>query len=892
MGNHYLDRLFSPRGVAVFGANNRKDSVGGRVFHNLLADGFPGPVFPINPKHRKVGRRTCYASLRDVPEAVDLAVIVTPAPTVPAIVRECGEHGVRAAIVISAGFGEVAGKGHDLQDQLLDAARQYNMRILGPNCLGMIRPHSQLNATFSKNTAKPGSLALVSQSGALCTAILDWAESRRIGFSAMISMGDAADLDFGDILDFLALDPMTHSILLYVEGISNARGFISGLRVAARMKPVIVIKSGRHEEGTRAAVSHTGALIGADDAFDAALQRAGAVRAFTVEQLFAAAQLLATQRTVGGNRLAIVTNAGGPGVMATDRATDLGVRLAPLVAETIAKLDSQLPDHWSHGNPVDILGDAPPERYHAAVSACLEDDEVDGVLVMLTPQAMTRPQEAAQAVIDARGVQNKPVLACWMGETQVAGARQLFAENRVPSFPNPEASVEAFAYLATYHRNQQLLMQVPGPRGRMGEPDAEGARMIIEGALEEHRSMLNPLEAKALLTAFRIPVVPMIEAHSANEALVAAESLRFPVVLKINSPDITHKSDVRGVRLNITNAQAVRSNYNELLAAVRETQPDAEIAGVTVEPMVIKPHGRELIVGVVRDPVFGPVISFGSGGTEVEILRDRAVALPPLNTYLSKCLIQQTRAYRLLGEFRNLPPADLEALKQVLRRVSEMVCALPQIRELDINPLLADEAGTVAVDVRVVIEHAAHSADRFAHMAIHPYPGHLTSGWQLVDGTDIFIRPIRPEDAEIEQRFVRELSPKSRYFRFMQGLRELTPQMLVRFTQIDYDRELALLAVVRRAADELEVGVARYGMNPDRESCEFALVVADAWQRRGIGTQLMNCLIDAARDKGFKTMTGEILTENTPMLKLVSSLGFEVRASADDPSIKAVRRRL
>jgi acetyltransferase len=883
--------LFAPNAVAVFGASEEPDTVGARIFQNIVDGGFAGPIYPINPKHAQVGDYPCYPNIAATPGPVDLAVIATPAPSVPEIIRACGEQGVRAAIVHSAGFAETAG-GVKRQKAMLEEARRYNLRILGPNCLGLVRPPVRLNATFSRNNAVPGSLALVSQSGGLCTAILDWAEARRIGFSAMVSLGAGADIDFGDVLDYLALDSHTRSILLYVEGISDARGFMSGLRVAARLKPVVVVKAGRHAEGSRAAMSHTGALVGADDVFDAALARAGAVRAMTIEQLFAAAELLATHRDVRGNRLAIITNGGGPGVMATDRAVDLGLAIAELQSDTMAELDRVLPPQWSHANPVDILGDAPPERYRAAVAACVTDPGVDGLLVMLTPQAMTRPVDAARAVIAASADADKPVLACWMGEAQVAAARAAFTQGKIPEFPTPEASVEAFAYLAAYQRNQQLLLQTPGPLAEQSTPDIAGAEMIIDGALSERRSVLTGLEAKALLRAFGVPIVPAVLARSANEALVAAESLGFPVAMKIESPDIVHKSDVDGVRLNIENAQAVRGAYKELLAAVQERRPNARVTGVTVERMHTRRHGRELLLGVVRDPVFGPVIAFGAGGTTVEVLRDRAVTLPPINGFLAQRVIAQTRIAPLLGAFRQLPPVAMDALIAALRRLSEIVCELPQIRELEINPLVADPEGVVALDVRVVVDALTPRLERYGHMAIHPYPSHLVSDWQLADGTDIVIRPIRPEDAEIEQSFVRKLSPQSRYFRFMQTLKDLTAEMLVRFTQIDYHRELALIAVMTVDGKEVEIAVARYITNPDGTSCEFALVVADEWQGKGVGTRLMHGLMEAARARGFRTMDGEVLAANTSMLEFVENLGFEIRPNPNDPNVKTVVKTL
>ncbi len=892
MGQHYLDHLFAPRAIAVFGASTQSESVGTRLFQNIIEGGFTGSVYPINPKYKKLDHKTCYPSIRAINKPVDLAVIATPAVTVSEIIHECGEHGVRAAIILSAGFEDTQGEAGAYRKVVLAEARRYGIRILGPNCLGLIRPINNLNATFSKNNAQAGNLALISQSGALCTAILDWAAARNVGFSAMVSLGNALDIDFGDVLDYLALDPNTESIPLYIEGIRDARSFMSGLRIAARMKPVIVLKVGRHHESAHAALSHTGAMVGADDVFDAALRRAGVVRVMTIEQLFSAAQLLATTLRVHGNRLAIVTNGGGPGIMATDRAIDLGVEITQLTESSIQRLDNALPPHWSHGNPIDILGDATHERYRIAVEACLRDTNVDGVLVILTPQAMTEPLRAAKAVIDASINAGKPVLACWMGELQVEAARELLTKHKIPVFPNPDASVEAFAYLTSYHRNQQLLMQVPGPLARSSEPDVNGARMIIDGALAERRTTLNSLEARALLVAFGITVMPAVTVRSGNEALVAAESFGFPIAMKINSPDISHKSDVNGVRLNIVNAQAVRGTYNELVASVQALLPSAKIEGVTVERMYNHPHGRELLVGVVRDPVFGPIISFGAGGTMVEILRDHAVAVPPLNDFIISDLINQTHVSKLLGKFRNLPAINIPAVQQVLRRLSEMVCELPRIRELDINPLIADEKGVVALDVRVVVDVQAPMLRPYAHMAIHPYPSHLRSHWQLADGTDITVRPIRPEDAKIEQTFVQNLSEQSKYFRFMQGLQELTPQMLVRFTQIDYDRELALITVISEKGREIEIGVARYVIMPDGESCEFALVISDEWQQQGIGSRLLTCLMEAAKTKGFKTMEGEVLTSNSAMLKLTKNLGFTSHVSKDDPAIIVITKAL
>lgn len=892
MSTHYLDRLFSPRGIAVFGASEKENAVGHRVFANLLDGNFRGPVYAINPKYQQVLSQPCFARIEDTPKAVDLAVIATPAETVPDIIRQCGEHGVSAAIVISAGFSEGKGQGSGLEKAVIETAKSYQMHVLGPNCLGLIRPSIGMNATFSKNTAMPGQLALISQSGALCTAILDWASANDVGFSTIVSLGNAADIDFGDLLDYLAQDAKTQSILLYVEGIRDARSFMSGLRIASRIKPVVVIKAGRHHAASQAAVTHTGAMIGGDDVFNAALQRAGVVRADTIQQLFAAAEILATQSRVSGRRLAIVTNGGGLGVMATDRVVDLKIDLAELSEETITTLNKVLPAHWSQRNPVDILGDAPPERYHHAVKACLADDQVDGVLVMLSPQAMTDPDGCAEAVIEAHKGQAKPVLTCWMGQDQVANANKQFARHHIPSFNNPESAVEAFACLSRFHDNQQLLMQVPGPLASHSSPDVEGAKLIIESVLSEGRETLSTTESRALLKAFNIPVSLSIECDSANAALVAAESLGFPVAMKISSPSIVHKTDVGGVRLNISNAPAVRTVYNELLEQVHVNQGNPYATHVTVEPMYDTPSGRELLVGANRDPVFGTVIVFGAGGIKVEVLQDRAIALPPLNQFLAERLISETRISGLLGAFRDLPPINRQALIQVLLRVSEMVCELPEILSLDINPLIADEKGVMALDARIQVTHQPIDINRYDHLAIHPYPTHLISHDQLPDGSNITIRPIRPEDAAIEQEFFRKLSAQSRYFRFMQRLNELTKDMLIRFTQLDYSRELALIAVTDIDGEETEVGVARYTTNPDGKSCEFAVVIADQWQRLGIGSRLMRALISSARQQGFVRMNGEILSSNINMQRLAEELGFDLSNDPDDPGVKLASKDL
>ncbi|WP_133128415.1 bifunctional acetate--CoA ligase family protein/GNAT family N-acetyltransferase [Legionella nagasakiensis] len=891
MNSHDLSGFFKPHSIVVIGASEREHSVGMKLFSNLLKDGFAGPLYAVNPKHNSIQGKPCFPSLKDLKEKVDLAVIATPASAVPDIIAECGMKGIRFAIVLSAGFSETGKEGKALEEKMISAGQQHGVRIIGPNCLGMMSPPIKMNATFNNVGASAGNLALVSQSGAICAAILDWAKEHRVGFSAVVSLGNAAEVDFSDVLDYLALDSNTYSILLYIEGIRHARHFLSSLRVAARMKPVVVVKGGRFQQGSRAALSHTGAIVGRDEVFHAAIQRAGAIRVMSIEQLFSAAQMLASNYKVDGRRLAIITNGGGAGVMAADRLGELMIPLAELSKETCDRLNQILPSHWSHANPVDILGDATPERYQEVVKACLNDPEVDGIVIILVPVAMSQPEKVAEQIIAIAGKNHKPIIACWMGESQVKKAKKLFSEHHIPCFNTPEAAIEAFSYLIDYYRNQQLLLQVPEPFTDKNKEDTTGAGLIIDSVLAERRRVMTLLESKAVLTAFGIPVTQAIEARTPNDALVVAESLGFPVAMKILSPDITHKQDVGGVQLNIVNAQAVRDAFKNMMDQAKQKCPEARIQGVTIEQMYKKPNSRELIIGVSRDPVFGPVISFGAGGSFVEEMQDLSVTLPPLNPFIASELIDQTRISKLLQKARNMPAVNRHAIENILLRVSEMVCELPQIQEMDINPLIADENGVIAADARIVVDYTPPASEPYGHMAIHPYPRHLISHWQLADGTNITIRPIRPEDANIEQEFVRHLSSESKYFRFMEHLQELTPAMLVRFTQIDYDREMALIAV-QEDEEEMTIGVARYVINSDQKSCEFALVVADAWHGKGVGSRLMVCLMGAAKNKGLKTMQGEILANNQAMIHLVKSLDFILKTSSDDASIILAEKSL
>jgi len=884
---HYLTTLFEPRSIAIIGASETAGSIGATLVRNVLDGGYKGKLFLVNPRHNKIFGQNAYDSVESIPQRLDLAVICTKAETVPAIVDACGRAGTRNAIVISGGFAEMGPRGASLLRSMLDSARRHSLRLLGPNCLGLMRPGSGINVTFAHGSANPGTIGLISQSGALCTAILDWALPNNVGFSSVVSLGAESDIDFGEILEYMVSDPRTENIFLYIEGIKNARRFMSALRAAARCKPVLLIKVGRHPAGKQAALSHTGATVGADDVFDAALRRAGVVRLGNVGQMYAAASALFSHFRPRGNRLAIVTNGGGPGVMAADHAADIGIPLAQLSADTIKKLDASLPPTWSKTNPMDLVGDADPARYATAITACLEDDNVDGVLAILTPQAMTDPTQAARTVIEVANKSDKPLVTCWMGEDQVREARLLFKGAGIPTFRTPDPAVELFSHISHYYRNQQLLMQAPASLSDHTPPRLESAKLVIETALSEGRKQLNEMESKALLAAFRIPIAQTVVARSPSEAMVLAEEIGLPVVMKIDSPQITHKSDSGGVRLNLHTLAQVRDAYNEILDEVKKHRPDAIIHGIAIEPMIQKVNGRELVVGMTRDQVFGPTIVFGAGGTGMDACSyDRAVALPPLNRFLVADMLASTHISARLGEFRSMPAVNMDAIEAVLLRVSEMVCELPWIKEMDINPLIVDENGAVAVDARISIENLLLTAGRYDHMAIHPYPSHLTTEYQTKDGDVVTIRPIRPEDADLEQEFVKNLTPETKYYRFMNTLRELSAAQLVRLTQIDYDREMAFVAMTEADGKEIEVGVARYAMNPDGESCEFAIVVADGWQGKGLARRLMSVLIDTARARGVKYINGDFLSENRRMIQFVTGLGFTLTPHTEDPGLK------
>lgn len=871
-----LDKLFAPQSVAVIGASERPARVGTVLLKNLIDGGFAGPIWPVNPKYRLLGGLPCFPAISALPAAPDLAVVSVPPEAVPQVIAELGAKGCKAAVVLTAGLGNnKTPDGRSLAQAMLDAARPHLLRVLGPNCVGQLIPGIKLNASFAHTSAEPGRLAFVSQSGALCTMVLDWARERGIGFSHFISLGDSADVDFGDVLDYLANDANTRAILLYIESVKHARKFISAARAAARTKPIVAVKSGRNARAAQAAASHTGALAGGDDVYTAALRRAGIVRVDGVEELFDAVETLAHMRKLPGERLAIITNGGGPGVMAVDKLIAYGGRLADLSPETLAALDAALPATWSHGNPVDVIGDAPAERYTAALDIVLADPNVDAVLAMYAPTAIVPPIEPAKAVVAAAAKTDKNLLACWSGGEAVQSARRAFAAANVPSYETPDAAARAFQHMIDYRRNQKNLMEIPAELPEDFIPDHAATRAVITAALSEGRSMLNEIEGKRILAAYGIPTVPTEKAETSQAAMSAARRLGFPVALKILSPDITHKSDVGGVALNLDDLAEVRAAAEGMLARVKRLKPDARIDGFTIQPMVRRARAHELIVGALTDPIFGPAIMFGQGGVGVEVIGDRAIALPPLNMHLANDLIERTKVSRLLSGYRDFPVVDRAELAQLLVRVAQLVSDHAEIKELDINPLYADDQGLVALDARMVVSPSSlHGPD---HLAIRPYPTALEETIELRDGSRVLLRPIRPEDEPAHQDFLARVSPEDFRLRFFSPMRRLPHRELARFTQIDYEREMAFIATrpVSGGNGSETLGVVRAITDPDNIRAEFAVLVRSDMKGLGLGDALMRKIIAYCRQRGTAEIIGDILRENQAMRTLAAELGFQ-----------------
>ncbi len=879
-----LKQLFAPTSVAIIGATERAGSVGATVLRNVLAGGFQGPVYPVNPRHASLAGLECYPHAASLPEAPDLAIICTPPHTVPGIVRELGERGTRAAIILSAGLGQLHDdQGRTLKQATLDAARPFVLRLLGPNCVGMLVPGIGLNASFAHTSALPGKIAFVSQSGALVTGVLDWANARGIGFSKFISLGDSADVDFGDVLDYLASDPHTGAILMYMEDLRHARKFMSAARAAARSKPVLVLKAGRMAEGAKAAASHTGALAGADDVYDAAIRRAGMLRVLATEDLFAAVETLAHARALFGEQVAIMTNGGGPGVMATDAVIEGGGAMAVLADATLRKLDAVLPATWSHANPVDIIGDAPAERYARTLEILLADPEAHTILFIHAPTAIVSSADIARAIAPIAQASSRNILSCWLGGEAVAEARRIFSAAGLPTYGTPEEAVTAYLQIVQFRRNQNLLMQVPPAACGTIVADRARAEAIVRAVLADQRAVLTEPEAKELLSAYGIPVVATRRAHGIDEAVDAAGAIGYPVAVKILSPDISHKTDVGGVALDLDSAEAVRAAATRMLKRVAELMPQARIDGFSVQQMARRPHAHELIIGAATDPVFGPVLLFGQGGIAVEVMADHAVSLPPLNVVLARDMISRTRVARLLAGYRNRPAADIDAVVSVMMQVSQMVADLPELVELDINPLLADSAGVIALDARVKVALADRSASTLDRLAIRPYPPELeqTITWA---GEPLLLRPIQPEDGPAHVAFFNALTADDVRYRMFVRVRELQPSQLARFTQIDYDREMAFIAT-RPGADGTPetLGVARVVADPDNIEAEFAVTVRSDLKGHGLGQILMEKLIEYCRRRGTRAIVGEALPQNTRLLRLVKRLGFAVTQNpADD----------
>lgn len=891
MSTYRLEKLFSPRSVTVLGASPRPGSLGLSVLRNIVAAGFSGRIDVISLKHPQVDGFDTVRRIADLSETPDIVVLATPPHTIPVLIDEAGAKGAAAAIIITAGLGHGPGSLADAADR---AARKHGLRLIGPNCLGVILPHAGLNASFAARMPNQGDLALVSQSGAVVAGMVEWAARRGIGFSAAVSLGDMVDVDFGDTLDYFATDRTTRAILLYVESIRDARKFMSAARAAARVKPVVVVKSGRHASAAKAAATHTGALAGSDAVYDAAFRRAGLLRVYDLNELFDAAQTLGTVRPFTGERLAILTNGGGVGVLAVDRLIDLGGTLASLSDETRATLDAVLPATWSGANPVDIIGDADAARYTGALEALLTDTQNDAILVMNVPTTLASSTGTAQAVADAvqaaraRTYPGKPVLAVWVGDDGAAAST--FAAAGIPSYATEAAALSGFMQMVRYRRAQKLLMQTPASLPADFSPDVSAARRLVDVALGEGRPWLDPVETAQLFEAYAIPIVPALLARDGKEAArVAAPLLEGGgiVAVKILSRDIVHKSDVGGVQLNLTSADAVRKAADDIIARARTARPDARIAGVSVHPMITRPKARELIAGIADDPTFGPVIAFGRGGTAVEVINDKALALPPLDLTIAHDLIGRTRVARQLKAYRNVPAADTDAVALVLVKLAQLAADLPEIREVDINPLLAGETGVIAVDARVAVAPATtvrgQGNPRFA---IRPYPAQWERTLQLADGMPVFVRPVRPEDEGIFETFFTKVTADDLRLRFFSPVKEFSHNFIARLTQLDYARSMAFVALHATTGEML--GAVRLHADANHENGEYAILLRSDLKGRGLGWTLMQYMIDFAREDGLRRIEGQVLADNTVMLDMCGKLGFQVANDPEELGVKIV----
>ena len=886
MSTRNLEHLFRPRSVAVVGASETPRSVGATVLHNLIDGKFDGTILPVNPKYRELAGIKVHRTVASLPEVPELAVICTPPAVVPEVIAELGTRGTKAAIVITAGLEAIKNRqGATLREAMLAAARPHLLRVLGPNCVGLLVPGVKLNASFAPTGALPGNTAFVSQSGALATAVLDWAKSRGIGFTKFICLGDSADVDCGDVLDYLGSDPETHAVLLHIEAITGARKFMSAARAAARNKPVLVVKTGRAPEEPPAAASHIGALAGSDEVYDAAIRRAGMLRVPSTKDLFAALETLARARPLAGDRLTIMTNGRGPGVMAMDALIGTGGRLASLSQETLRKLDTILPFNQSRDNPVDIMDDAPAERYVQTLQNLLGDSQSDAVLFIHAPTAIVPSAEIAAAVAPVVKASRRNVLACWLGGDAVRQARDAFAQVGIPTYDTPEEGVRTFTQMVQYRRNQNLLMEVPPSRSAEFVHDRDKAHAVVQGALAAGRTLLSEPEANAVLAAYSVPVVDTRIAATAGEAVAVARAIGFPVALKIRSSDVVRKSDVGGVVLDLEIPAAVEAAAEAMLARLRQYRPEARLEGFTVQTMVRRPNAHELVLGVTTDAVFGPVVIFGQGGTAVGVTGDRAVGLPPLNAVLARDLISRTHVSKLLAGYGGRPPADIGAITRTLIQLAQLVADIPEIVEIDINPLVADERGVLALDARMrVAPSNATGLDRFA---IRPYPEELEE-WILWQGRKVLLRPIKPEDGAQHVEFFNALEPEDIRYRVFTHIRELQGSQLARLTQIDYDREMAFIAVSEHDPGRFEtLGVVRAVADPDNIAAEFAIIVRSDLKGQGLGPILLKKLIDYCRSRGTRELVGEALADNQRVVGLARRFGAALTQS--EPDIVALR---
>jgi acetyltransferase len=888
---HPLDVFFTPNNIAVIGATENVGSVGRTTLQNLISSPFGGAVFPVNPKRGNVLGIKAYTSISAVPEQVDVAVIITKPASIPGIIRECGDNGVKGAIVISAGFKEMGPAGAALEVKLLDEARKANIRVIGPNCLGFMCPLTGVNATFAAGMARPGNVGFISQSGALCTAVLDWSFRQQVGFSAFISIGSMIDVGWGDLIDYLGRDPKTRSILLYMESIGDARSFLSAAREVALTKPIIVIKAGRTAAGGKAAASHTGSMCGSDDVLEAAFRRSGVLRVNSISELFYMAEVLAKQPRPKGPRLTILTNAGGPAVLATDTLINSGGELAEISPETMAALNEVLPETWSHNNPIDIIGDATPERYAKALEIAAKDPNSDGMLVVLTPQAMTDPTQIAEHLKPYARLGDKPVLASWMGGPTVEAGEHILNGANIPTFPYPDTAARMFEYMWRNTYNLRGLYETPMfPKVPEAVANRDLVEEIIQKARAEGRTILTEFESKQVLSAYGIPTVPTEIARTEEEAVQSAAKIGFPVVLKLFSETITHKTDVGGVKLNLADAGAVRAAWSAIRTGVTEKAGAEHFMGVTVQPM-IKLEGYELIIGSSLDPQFGPVILFGLGGQLVEVFQDRALALAPLTSTLARRMMEQTKIYKALKGVRGRKPVDLPALEQLMVQFSQLVVEQRWIKEIDINPLLASPERLLALDARVVVHAHDVQESELPKLPIRPYPIQYITTWQTRDGAELCIRPIRPEDEPAMVDFHETLSDRTVYQRYMQLLKlqqRVAHERLTRICFIDYDREIALVAESRKADGTSEIlGVGRVQKIHGTDMAEFGMVVSDSLQGRGLGTEFLRLLIEIARDEKVSRLHADILTDNIAMQKVCEKLGFQMTRSLTEPTVEA-----